>query len=159
MLNLSVLEPLRNYYKNNNLKLAEVQKFLRQIFLAFFLAQIIIAGLLSFGFSFFSSPKESSYLITTLILMSIFQLPLAMIMGLFFGKSGGKQAALSTTIVTAMLFSNPAWFAGFGFLSSKSYFYLLIQILILAIYYAIGILLCGQFSKIALIEKVNVSSK
>ena len=85
--------------------------------------------------------------------MSIFQLPLALLLGQFLAKSGGKKAALSATIITAMLFSNPAWFAGFGFLSSQSYFYLFIQIMILAIYYAIGILLCGQFAKISFLDQ------
>ncbi len=159
MVNLDVLSSLQNYYKNKNLKTSEALVFLRQTFLIFFLAQIILAVLISFIFSFLASPQKNDYLITTLIIMSIIQLPLAMIIGLYLGKSGGKRSALAATIVTAMLFSNPAWFAGFGFLNSKSYFYLLIQLLILAIYYAIGILICGQYAKISFLDKNNDSSK
>ncbi len=152
-----MLEPIQNYFQNKDLKLKQSRDFLRQSFVFFFSVQIILAIIISLIFSFFKSPRAVDSLIVTLILMSVLQLPLATFMGLYFGKKGGKKAALSATIVTAMLFSNPAWFAGFGFLSSKSVFYLFIQILILAIYYAIGILIAGQFAKISLIN--NDSSK
>ncbi len=152
-----MLEPIQNYFQNKDLKLDQSRNFLRQSFVFFFLLQIILAIIVSLIFSFFKSPREVDSLIVTLILMSVLQLPLATFLGFYFGKKGGKKAALSATIVTAMLFANPAWFAGFGFLSSKSYFYLLIQILILAIYYAIGILIADQFAKISLIN--NDTSK
>ena len=152
MVNLYVLSSIQNYYKNKNLKPSEALIFLRQTFLVFFLAQIVLASVITISFSFLASPKENDSLITTLIIMSLIQLPLAIIISSYFTRTGGKRSALAATIVTAMLFSNPAWFAGFGFLNSKSYFYLFIQILILAIYYAIGILICGQFAKISFID-------
>ena len=152
MVNLSVLSSVQNYFKNKNLKPSEALLFLRQTFFIFFMAQVFLATLLTIGFSFASSPKENDSLITTLIIMSLIQLPLAIVISSYFTRTGGRRPALAASIATAMLFSNPAWFAGFGFLSSKSYFYLFVQILILTIYYAIGILICGRFAKVSLLD-------
>ena len=91
--------------------------------------------------------------------MSLIMLPVAYILSKLLAKQGGKKAAISVTISTAIMLSNPAWFAGLGFLSSRSGFYLIVQVLLLLAYYAIGILACGYFAKLIFSDGTSGNTK
>ncbi len=148
VLKLAVLELIHNYYKEPKLSLSESTVYLRKFFFTVYMFQIALAAIVSLIFFFFSHYSQSGYLIAALLFMSLLMLPVAYILIRILSKQGGKKAAISVTISTAIMFSNPAWFAGLGFITSRSVFYLVLQVLILAIYYAIGILACGNFAKL-----------
>jgi hypothetical protein len=68
-------------------------------------------------------------------------------------KAGGKQAALSASIMSGVLLSTPAWFLALTFLVSSTFLYIGILFFILMLYYAVGFMLCGRWAKVALREQ------
>lgn len=124
-----------------------------------FLAQLAIAALLT-GIMAATLGRQSSgnFLAQIFIVLSLVGLPLALLLSFGVSRTGGKQAALSASIMSGVLFSTPAWFAAMTFLVSRGFFYLAVLIAILMLYYALGVLLCGRWAKVALLPPSNPNS-
>lgn len=122
------------------------------IYVLVFMAQLAIATLLA-GIMAATLGRQSSgnFLAQIFVVLSLVGLPLALLLSFGVSRAGGKQAALSASIMSGVLFSTPAWFAAMTFLVSSTFFYLAVLIAILMLYYALGVLLCGRWAKVALL--------
>lgn len=126
---------------------------LRASFALMFLAQLLIAAFVAMLLRLLAEPQSANALVSQiLILFSFFQLPLGTVLPLFAARSGGKRAALSATLMMAVLLATSAWFAAFAFLIGAPPAYLMIMFLLLIGYYMIGFFFCGRFATVALIE-------
>jgi hypothetical protein len=157
-----VLGVLRNFLKNPQPTERQGANVLRMVYAMVFVAQFGIAALLT-GIMAATLGRQSSgtLLPQILVVLSLVQLPLALLLSFGVSQAGGKQAALSATIMSAVLFSTPAWFAALTFLVSSTFFYLAMLLVILMLYYALGVVLCGRWAKVALLpspESKKVSS-
>jgi hypothetical protein len=130
------------------------------VYIIVFVAQLVVAALLA-GMMALTLGRQSSgpFLTQIFVVLSLLQLPLALLLSFGLSRTGGKQAALSASIMSGVLLSTPAWFAAMTFLVSRSFFYLAILLILLMIYYALGIFLCGRWAKVALLPpREHVSS-
>jgi hypothetical protein len=161
-----VLRTLQNFLKNPQLSELEAANFLRLVYGITFMAQVAVAALVAgvlagvAGRQFpeiqfpeiqSSETRSSGTLLAQIfIVLSLLQFPLALALSFRVSKAGGKQAALSASIMTGVLFSTPAWFTALVFLVSSPFFYLAILVALLMLYYAIGFMLCSRWAKVAL---------
>jgi hypothetical protein len=157
-----VLRVLQNFLKNPQLSELEAANFLRLVYGITFMAQVAVAALLAgvlagvagrqFPGTQSSGTQSSGALLAQIfIVLSLLQFPLALTLSFRVGKAGGKQAALSASIMAGVLFSTPAWFTALVFLVSSPFFYLAILVALLMLYYAIGFMLCSRWAKVALV--------
>ena len=117
-----------------------------------FVAQLGVATLLA-GVMVTTLGRQSSgtLLAQIFVVLSLVQLPLALLLSFGVSRAGGKQAALSASIMSGVLLSTPAWFVAMTFLVSRTFFYLALLLVILMLYYALGVLLCRRWAKVALL--------
>jgi hypothetical protein len=127
---------------------------MRMVYVLTFMAQVAVAAIVA-GVMVAVVGRQSSgtLLAQILVVLSLAQLPVALLLSFRASKAGGKQAALSASIMAGVLLSTPAWFAALVFLVSSTFLYLAILIFILMFYYAVGFMLCGRWAKVALREK------
>jgi hypothetical protein len=155
-----VLGALQHFLKNPQPNEHEALSILRGIYVLSFTAQIAVAALLT-GVMVAVAGRQSSgtLLAQILVMMSLAQLPLALLLSIGVSKAGGKQAALAASIMAGVLLSTPAWFLAMSFLVSGTFLYIAILFLILMLYYAVGFMLCGRWAKVALQQKSEVRSQ
>jgi hypothetical protein len=149
-----VLGALQSFLKNPAPNEGEAATILRMVFVLTFMAQIAVAAVLV-GVMMAITGRQSSgtLLAQILVVMSLVQLPLALLLSIGVSKAGGKQAALSASIMSGVLLSTPAWFLALTFLVSSTFLYIGILFAILMLYYAVGFMLCGRWAKVALQEQ------
>jgi hypothetical protein len=149
-----VLRALQSFLKNPQPSEGEAASSLRMIYVLTFMVQIAVAAVLA-GVMVAVVGRQSpgTLLAQILIVMSLAQLPLALLLSIGVSKAGGKQAALSASIMAGVLLSTPAWFIALTFLVSSPFIYIATLFVILMFYYAIGLMLCGRWAKVALQEK------
>jgi hypothetical protein len=87
-----------------------------------------------------------------LVFLSLLQWPLAWWLSYRVSRAGGKQAALSASIMSGVILATPAWFAALTFLVSSTFLYLAMLVALLMFYYALGLISCGRWAKVALLE-------
>ena len=154
-----MLHALRAFLKNPQPTELQAANVLRMIYVMVFMAQLAVAALLA-GIMAIVLGRQSSgtFLAQIFILLSLVQLPLALLLSFGVSRTGGKQGALSASIMSGVLFSTPAWFAAMTFLVSSGFFYLAVLMAILMLYYALGVLLCGRWAKVALLPPSKPAS-
>ncbi len=127
---------------------------MRMVYVLTFMAQIAVAVLLAGVMTAVAGRQSSGTLLAQiLVVLSLVQLPVTLFLSIRASKAGGKQAALSASIMAGVLLSTPAWFAAMTLLVSSTLLYLAILLFILMLYYAVGFMLCGRWAKVALKEK------
>jgi hypothetical protein len=142
-----VRESLQTYLKGNPTSL-QATGVLRLAFALSFALQVFFALLLSVILLFVSSERRDNPLLSQImIVLSFLQLPLALFISHKVSMVGNRQAYLSAAIMSGVLLSTPAWFAAMSFLSTTQTLYLLVFLLILMNYYALGFILCGRWGK------------
>jgi hypothetical protein len=131
--------------------LAVATSALRLVFLGLFGAQVVIA--LAIGFALASLvPTRSAandVFAVVLLVMAALHLPLAWVLAHAAKRSGGKQAALSSTVLSGVLSSVPAWFATLMLISGQRPIYLLLIMVLLSVAYALGFVSAGQAAVVA----------
>jgi hypothetical protein len=149
-----MLRALQTFLKNPQPSEYEAANVLRVVFMLTFMAQLAVAALLA-GVMVAALGRQTggTLLAQILVVMSLVQLPLALLLGMGVSKAGGKHAALSASIMSGVLLATPAWFAALTFLVSSPFLYLGFLLGILMLYYALGLLLCGRWAKVALQSK------
>jgi hypothetical protein len=147
-----VLRVLREFLKNPQPTELQAAQVLRMIYMLVFMAQFAVAAVLA-GVMAATVGRQSSgiFLAQIFVVLALVQLPLGLLLSFGVSRAGGKQAALSASIMSGVLFSTPAWFAAMTFLVSSSFFYLALLSVLLMLYYALGLLLCGRWAKVALL--------
>ncbi len=153
-----MLRALQSFLKNPQPTESEAASVVRFVYMLMFVAQILVAAVLAGVVSALmgqpvGQQSSGNLLAQILIVMSLVQLPFALFLSIGMSKAGGKQAALSASIMAGVLLSTPAWFIALTFLVSSTSVYLAILFGILMLYYAIGLVLCGRWAKVALQEK------
>ena len=154
-----MLERLRHFLVSEELTGSSVSAILRSVFATMFFAQTLLAlvlgGMLRFGFA--STP--SSPLVAQILLgFSLLQLPLTLFLSRQATHSehgdsehgGGRQAALSATLLSGVLLATPAWFLALALALGTNTLYLILFFAVLMSYYLIGFLLVKTFSNVAL---------
>ncbi len=154
-----MLGALQRFLKNPQPSEYEASSVMRAIYVLSFMVQIAIAALVAGVMVAIAGRQASGTLLAQiLVVMSLAQLPLALLLSIRVSKAGGKQAALSASIMAGVLLSTPAWFLAMTFLVSSTFLYLGILFAILMLYYAVGLMLCGRWAKVALEEKKQSES-
>jgi hypothetical protein len=155
-----MLRALQSFLKNPQPSEGEAASSLRMVYVLTFIAQLAVAAVLAGVMVAVVGRQSSSTLLAQiLVVMSLVQLPLALLLSIGVSKAGGKQAALSASIMAGVLLSTPAWFIALTFLVSSTFLYIAILFAILTLYYAIGFMLCGRWAKVALQEKKQESAQ
>ncbi len=144
-----MLELIRRYQKDP-LSSAAAANLLRLLFAAMFMLQLLIAGGLAIIFRSFSSGVAHPLIGQSLVALALLQFPLALGLGFAASRAGGRQAALSASLLLSVLLATPAYFTAFAYAVRVSLPLLATLLGITGFYYLIGVLLCGFFAKTAL---------
>jgi hypothetical protein len=119
---------------------------LRLVFLGLFGAQALIA--LAVGVAMPAlvpvRPAPNDAFAVVLLAMAAAHLPLAWVLASAARRSGGKQAALSSTVLSGVLSAVPAWFAALMIISGQRPIYLLLVTALLSVGYAVGFVTTGR---------------
>jgi hypothetical protein len=147
-----VLRTLREFLNNPHPTELQAANVLRMIYVITFMVQLAIAAILAgIMAATFGRQSSGNLLAQIFFVVSLVQLPLALLLSFRVSRAGGKQAALSASIMSGVLLSTPAWFAAMTFLVSRGFFYFALLVTILMLYHALGVLLCGRWAKVALL--------
>jgi hypothetical protein len=147
-----VLRALQTFLKDSQPTELQAANVLRMVFVMTFMGQLAVAAVLA-GLIAALAGRQSSgtFLAQIFVVLSLVQLPLSLLLSFGVSRAGGKQAALSASIMSGVLLSTPAWFTAMTFLVSSTFFYLALLFVILMGYYALGVILCGRWAKVALL--------
>jgi hypothetical protein len=148
-----VIRALQQFLKTSQPTELQAANVLRMVYAMTFMGQIAVAAVLA-GVMVAVAERQASgspLLAQIFVVLSVVQLPLALLLSFGVSRSGGKQAALSASIMSGVLLSTPAWFTAMTFLVSSPFFYLALLLIILMVYYALGVILCGRWAKVALL--------
>lgn len=147
-------ERLRHFLATPDLGAAQAGMLLRQVYLIMFAAQLTLALLLGALLRLsFGAAGASSLLPQMLLALCLPQLPLALFLSQQAAKPGGRRAALSATLLAAVLLATPAWFLSLALALGVSRFYVTLLLAVVMLYYALGLLLTGGFTKAALLPE------
>jgi hypothetical protein len=147
-----VLRALRVFLINPQPTELQAANILRMIYVMTFMTQLAVAAVLAGIMAALMGRQSSGNLLAQIfVVLSLVQLPLALLLSFGVSRAGGKQAALSASIMSGVLLSTPAWFVAMTFLVSSTFFYLVLLVAILMLYYALGVILCGRWAKVALL--------
>ncbi|MDZ7704772.1 MAG: hypothetical protein U5L04_09855 [Trueperaceae bacterium] len=143
-----LLEPFLTFLRDDKPTPAQALPQLRLVFVFGFVVQLGVAGLVGFMMRLLAgAPSGDATLMAQVLLgLSLLQgVPVALLASPT-AHDGGKQAALSATIATAVLFAAPGWFVAFAWLVGVPALYLLALVAVLMVYYALGLLLVGRYA-------------
>ncbi|MGL4611548.1 MAG: hypothetical protein ACRCYY_18035 [Trueperaceae bacterium] len=147
-----MLQDLQIFLKRKQLSEGQAANVLRTVYALTFVAQSFVAALLTTLMLVVAGRQDSGVLLPQILcVLAVAQLPLALLFSFGVSRTGGRQAALSASIMSGVLLSTPAWFAAMTFLVSRTFFYLAVLLAILMVYYVLGMLLCGRWAKVALV--------
>jgi len=120
------------------------------VFVLAFGGQLGVTFLAYLALLLFVPPASSSPLTAwVLVAVSGLMLPTALLLSALFVRAGGKEGAMAATIALGVLLAAPAWFALFAWLVGSSARFLLLLLGLLALYYALGLLLAGRYAGVA----------
>ena len=150
-----MLGALRRFLNDKHPTRRAALAVLRGVFAAMFLAQSVVAGLLFTVLSLVDGGEQTAGTLVSqiLLVLAAAQLPLGVMLAYFTGKSGGKGAALSATLLGAVILSTPAWFLAFALLIGSAELYLLLLLVVLVNAYGAGFLLCGKLAEWSLLPE------
>ena len=152
-----MLKPLRQFMLAKMPTPVQAVQALRAVFLAMFMAQVVLAGVLGIVLALLGDRQGSSpVLAQTFIFMSLVLLPATLFGSSQMAAAGGKQAALSATLLNAVILATPAWFLSFAFAVGVQSVYLLFLVAILLLYYALGLFSLTAFARAALRPPADV---
>lgn len=141
-----MIGPLRPYFEAEVPTRAQAELALRLVFLGVFGAQVVVAFAVGLGIAAAvpSRPRPNDAFAVVLLVMGAAHLPLGWLLAAAARHAGGKQAAMSSTILSAVLLSVPAWFAALLVVSAQRPLYLLVAAALLSLAYALGFLATGR---------------
>ncbi|MDE0528318.1 MAG: hypothetical protein OXH85_06475 [Truepera sp.] len=126
---------------------AEAVEALRMLYAVAFLAQMGLAGLVGISTSLFGSGASSRGIFGLPLLGVSMSMPvLALVLSLAIARTGGKPAALTATILAAVLLAAPAWLLAFALATGHGDWPVLAMAGVVAFGYALGLLLIGRFA-------------
>jgi hypothetical protein len=99
---------------------------------------LLIAALLP------ARPGPHDLVAVVLVAMAAFHVPLAYLLATAASRAGGREAALSSTILAAVLASVPAWFAALLVISGQRPLFLVVAMTVLSLGYALGFVVTGR---------------
>jgi hypothetical protein len=147
-----VIRALQQFLKTSQPTELQAANVLRMVYAMTFMGQIAVAAVLAGVMVAVAERQASGPLLAQIfVVLSVVQLPLALLLSFGVSRSGGKQAALSASIMSGVLLSTPAWFTAMTFLVSSPFLYLALLLILLMVYYALGVILCGRWAKVALL--------
>jgi hypothetical protein len=138
--------PLRVFLAGSSTTASAASAALRLVYLGVFAAQVVVAaafGLLIMAF-LPARPSPHDFVAIVLVAMAAFHVPLAYLLATAASRAGGREAALSATILAGVLASVPAWFAALLLISGQRPLFLLLAMTALALGYALGFLATGR---------------
>lgn len=143
--------PLARFLEADPPTLALATSALRLVFLGLFVAQVAIA--LAVGSALASlvpaRAAANDVLAVVLLVMAVLHVPLAWALAYAAKRPGGKQAALSSTVLSGVLSSVPAWFATLMLITGQRPIYLLLIMVLLSVAYAVGFVSAGRAAVVA----------
>lgn len=113
---------------------------LRLVFLALFGAQVVVALAIGVGVALVLPvrPAPNDAFAFVLLVFAAGHVPLAWVLGRAAARGAGKQAALSATVVGAVVNAVPAWFAALMVISAQRAPFLAAAAAVLCLAYGIG---------------------
>jgi hypothetical protein len=138
--------PLGPFLADPTPSLTTASAALRFTFLGLFGAQVLVALAVGAGVAALlpQRPAPSDPFAIVLAVMAAAHLPLAWLLARAAARSGGKEAALSSTVLSAVVSSVPAWFAALMLISGQRPVFLLVVMALLSAAYALGFLAAGH---------------
>jgi uncharacterized membrane protein len=143
--------PLRRFFDTERPSLDDATAALRLVFLGLFGAQVLVALALGLGVALMMPvrPRPNDAFAIVLVGIATLHLPMAWLLSRAATRAGGKQAALSATVVGAVLASLPAWFAALMMISAQRAPYLFAVVAVLSSGYALGFASIGAAARAA----------
>jgi hypothetical protein len=127
---------------------AQALSVLRLVFASMFAAQLVMALIIAGVVRLFGAGGSASALVSqVLVVIALPYLPITLLLTQRSTQQGGKQAAVSATLLAAVLLATPAWLFALALIMGSALNYLLILLAIIAVHYALGFLLCGRFAQ------------
>ena len=155
-----MLKRLRHFLASEELEGSSISATLRSVFATMFFAQTLLALVLGVMLRLgFSSTPSSPLSAQILLGFSLLQLPLTLFLSRQATHSehgGGRQAALSATLLSGVLLATPAWFLALALALGTNTLYLILFFAVLMSYYLIGFLLIKTFSNAALQDERKI---
>jgi hypothetical protein len=149
-----VLATFRQFLKDPSPSRSQATFFLRFVFAVIFLGQVAVAALTGLVMALFGPEgRPNNSLSQVLVFLSLLQLPLVLIFGQLKRGVVGKGAAMSSTILAAVLFSTPVWYLVFALLIKVRDIYMLMLVGLLMGYYLLGFFLVSRFARSAVTSK------
>lgn len=143
-------QQLRTFFNlKETLSPASAQRTLNSIYLLAFGAHSMIA-LLFCGILRFYEPNPSPIkpiMAGLLLVLSVFQLPMALLVGYAGSYRQTRQGIIALTILLALLLGNSVWLAGFAWLVGAGLQWLMGFVAIVMVYYALGFLFIVAFAR------------
>lgn len=144
---------LRLYLHGKQLNVAQANMFLRLVFVVVFMGQLVLAmltGLLLRLAAGGTAAAPNSVLGWVLVLISLLNLPLVLFLSSRGVRAGDRQAALTGTLLAAVLLSTPAWFLSLALITRQELLHLVLLLGLLLLQYGIGMFLALRFARLAL---------
>lgn len=146
-----MIERLRSFASGPPPDAFEALSVLRMVYLAVFGLQLLVALLAGSLVAWLvpGAGAANDVLATVLVAMAVFHLPLGWLLGRAALRAGGRQAALSSIISAAVLFSIPAWFGVLLLVSGQRPVYLMAIAALVSVGYSLGFLMTAHAARVA----------
>ena len=150
-----MFQTVQHFLKSDAPTKSQAALSLRFVFALAFGGQLGVVLLLWLILLLFVEPLERPVPFTgeALIGLSVLQFFIAFVIGYLSANveaKGGKGAALTAVIAQGVILSTPAWFALFAWLVGVEPRYLFSLLILLGLYYMLGLLFAGRYSNMAL---------
>lgn len=143
-------QQLKTFFKlEQPLSATFAQRILNSIYLLAFGSHSMVA-LIFCGVLRFYAPHPTpitSIMAGLLLIISVLQLPMALLVGYAGSYRQTRQGIIALTILLALLLGNSVWIAGFAWLVGAGLTWLLGFMAIVMVYYALGFLFIGAFAR------------
>ena len=130
--------------------LADAGEALRLLYAASFLVQVGLASVVGIALGLVGSDAPSGAGLGPALFWFSLSMPLlGLVLSLGVARVGGRPAALTATILAAVLFSAPAWFLAFALATRHGGWPVLAMVGAVALGYALGLFVTGRFAEAA----------
>lgn len=133
---------------------------LRLVYLLSFMGQLVVVLLVGvlLGFVLERPATSSARVAQVLLVFGVLELPIGLALAFLLSRDADKQSALASLILLGVMLSTPAWFALFAFFSGSPVLYVVLQALLLALYYPLGVLAANPLARRVRFEEQEIAS-
>ncbi|CAA9578544.1 MAG: hypothetical protein AVDCRST_MAG86-2528 [uncultured Truepera sp.] len=156
-----MLRALQTFLKSDAPTERQAAAALRTLFVLAFTGQTGLA-LIAWGALFMvftPEPSASTLTAQVLVTMAGLELPLTLALGTLSARSGEQAGALSAALLQGILLASPIWFALFAWLIGSPALYTFTLLGIVALYYALGLLLVGRYAAQATVTGARTTNR